>query len=165
MKNFLYVVIALAVIAVAGYFIVKNTDTDPKTEKQTQDSGSNNTGSNKETKNVEGDILMEGAIATIYYGDGCPHCTVIEKWLIDNKYLPNNLPVKQADVDSWIKNAKVKFNLKEIWYNKTNSAELSANAATLGLEDSQVGVPFLYDSVNKKSYIGETEIKKFFQSK
>lgn len=162
MKNFFYLLIAIAVIGTAGYFIFKGNNKPTTAENK---SSSTNTTSNSNGKIVEGDILMTGAVATLFYGDGCPHCTKMEEWLVDNGYLPNTTPIKQADVDSWIGSAKVKFNIKEVWYNKDNSAELSKIAKDLGLSDSSVGVPFLYDSVNKKNYVGETDIKSFFQSK
>ena len=163
MKNFLYVIIAIVIIGVAGYFMLRGNAKENTANNNT--TTSNSTNSETKGKIVDGDIVMADAVATLYYGDGCPHCTNIEKWLVDSGYLPKSTPVKQSDVDSWASNAKVKFNIKEVWYNKSNSAELSQAAKELGLSDSSVGVPFLYDSKNKKSYIGETDIKSFFQSK
>jgi len=162
MKNFVYLLITIVVIGSAGYFIFRGNGKTATSENKssTADNTSENSG-----KTVEGDIIMPGAIATLYYGDGCSHCANTEKWLLENGYLPKSTPVKQADVDSWIGNVKVKFNLKEVWYNKSNSAELSAAAKELGLSDDSVGVPFLYDSANKKSYVGETDIKSFFESR
>lgn len=164
MKKIFYVLVAIVIIGFAGYFMFKDSNgEEPKSIDTQQDADSND--SDKEGKIVDKDILMDGAVATLYYGDGCPHCTNIEKWLTENGYLPKKTPVTQPDVDSWISNAKVKFNIKEVWYNKSNSAELSKVAAEAGLKENEVGVPLLYDSTNKKSYIGETDIKKFFQSK
>ncbi|MFA5157907.1 MAG: hypothetical protein WC451_01820 [Patescibacteria group bacterium] len=162
MKNFIYAIIAIVIIGTAGYFMFRGN-----AKESTADNNTATTGTNSENngKIVDGDIIMPGAIATLYYGDGCSHCANTEKWLLENGYLPKSTPVKQADVDSWIGNVKVKFNLKEIWYNKGNSAELSTATKELGLSDDSVGVPFLYDSANKKSYVGETDIKSFFESR
>lgn len=163
MKKFIFGLIIVVILAIVGILIYRSSNT-----KTSSDTPSDNsvpiTNSNSGSSLVSGDIKMEGAVATIYYGDGCPHCTTMEKWLQDSKYLPSGSKVDQGSVDSWIASAKVKFNMKEVWKNSTNSAELTANATKLGLASSQVGVPFLYDPANNKSYIGETDIKTFFQS-
>ena len=113
---------------------------------------------------LTGDISMKDAVATLYYGRGCPHCANIEKWLQDNKYLPGGA-ITQSAVDSWVSGAKVKFNIKEVWYNKDNNAELTSKATSCGISSDQTGVPFLYDSTSKKCAIGETDIQTFFSPK
>ncbi len=113
---------------------------------------------------VSGDIVMNDAIATIYYGNGCSHCAALESWLQKNGFLPSGDKIDQASVDSWIKNAKVKFNMKEIYYNNKNNAELSQNAEKAGIDSGNIGVPFLYDIKNNKSHIGEDEIQNFLNS-
>lgn len=113
---------------------------------------------------VSGDISMDGAVLTIYYGSSCPHCADLEEWLQKNGYLPEGKTIDQTVVNDWIKNSKVKFNMKEIYSNNKNNAELLQNAEKAGIDSSNVGVPFLYDSKNNKSYIGGDEIQKFFNS-
>ncbi len=158
MKKFIYALIVIVIVVIAGILIYRAT-----TNKNS--SNSTTAASSEPASLVSGDIAMPDAIATIYYGNGCPHCANLEKWLQDNKYLPSGATINQADVDSWVASAKVKFNIKEVWYNSTNSAELSAKATSLGIADDKVGVPFLYDSVNNKSYIGEVDIENFLSSK
>lgn len=163
MKKFIYGLVVVIIILIVGILIYNGSKA--KTSADTPNTNATNTTASQPASLVSGDIIMKDAVATLYYGDGCSHCTNMESWLQDNKYLPSGNAIDQASVDSWIASAKVKFNVKEVWKNSTNSAELTSNATKLGLASTQVGVPFLYDPANNKSYIGETDIKVFFQSK
>lgn len=137
MQKSWYVVIGIAILAIIGLGIYFST----------KGSGSDTSGvTNQITTTAEaGDTIVDGAIATLYYGKGCPYCEKVEKWLTDNKI---------AD--------KVKYNVKEVWYNKTNSAELSEKAKACNIASDQVGVPFLYDIKNNKCFVGETDVQNFF---
>lgn len=133
------VVVVVAVLAIIGfgiYFSLKGSGS------RTNDNKSSST---SETKSD--DTIVDGAIATLYYGKGCPHCVKVEQWLSDNKI---------AD--------KIKYNVKEVWYNQTNSAELSDKAQICNISSDKVGVPFLYDIKNNKCYSGETDVENFFTS-
>lgn len=160
MKKFIYALVVIIIVVIAGILIYRGT----KNKTSTDTTNTTNTTTSQPASLVSGDIAMPNAVATIFYGNGCPHCTNMEKWLQDNGYLPTGSKIDQAAIDAWIAKAKVKFNMKEVWYNSTNSAELTADATKLGLASSSVGVPFLYDSVNNKSYIGETDIEAFLNS-
>lgn len=163
MMKLTYWIIVAVIVVIIGILIFISSQSVPSGE--TDSASATIDSSSQLTSIISGDITMPDAVATLYYGNGCPHCSNLEKWLQDNKYLPSGKTVDQNSVDIWMSSAKVKFNIKEVWKNSANSAELSANATSLGLPSEQVGVPFLYDSVNKKSYIGEVDIKNFFQSK
>lgn len=133
-------VVVIAVLAIIGfgiYFSLKGSGSSESEDKNSSAS---------EAKSA--DTIVDGAIATLYYGRGCLYCEKIEKWLTENKV---------AD--------KVKYNLKEVWYNQANSAELSEKAKACQLETNKVGVPFLYDIKNNMCLIGETDIENFFKSK
>ncbi|MCX6810792.1 MAG: hypothetical protein NTY30_03660 [Candidatus Berkelbacteria bacterium] len=158
MKKFIYALVIIIILIVVGILIYRSS----KAKTTSDTAGNTTTTASQPVSLVSADIIMPDAVATIYYGNGCPHCTNLEKWLQENKYLPGGSKIDQTVVDNWIATAKVKFNMKEVWYNKTNSAELTTNATTLGLPSDQVGVPFLFDSVNKKSFVGETDIQTFF---
>jgi len=161
-NKFIYGIIVVALLAIVGILMFKS----PKT-KDTGGNSGNNTSSgdlNQPSSSLTGDIAMKGATATLYYGDGCPHCANIEKWLQDNNYLPG-VTITQSSVDSWISTAKIKFNIKEVWKNKTNSTEMSSKATACGISPDQTGVPFLYDDTSKKCIIGETDIQNFFSTK
>ena len=84
---------------------------------------------------------------TLYYGDGCPHCQNVEKYLTDNKV---------AD--------QIKFDRKEVFKDQNNAKEMEERAVSCGLTTDQgIGVPFLYDG--KNCYVGDTDVINFFNSR
>jgi glutaredoxin len=82
----------------------------------------------------------------LFYGDTCPHCKIVEKYLDDNQIA-----------------AKVSFVQKEVYSNKGNAALLTTKAEFCGLPTNSVGVPFLFDGQN--CFIGDQDIIKFFDDK
>ena len=83
----------------------------------------------------------------LFYGQGCPHCADVEKFIAQN------------DIDQ-----KVKITRLEVWYNKSNAA-LLAQVATqkCAITSGSVGVPFLYDG-SGKCYIGEVDVPNFLKT-
>lgn len=85
--------------------------------------------------------------ATVYYyGEGCPHCKVINEFLSANNIAE-----------------KVSFEKKEVWGNKTNASEMNRRAKTCDIKPEGMGVPFVY--AEGKCFIGEPDVKKFFSEK
>jgi len=82
----------------------------------------------------------------LFYGEGCPHCAIVEKYLTENK----------------IKD-RVTFAQKEIYHNIKNREELKFKAEACGLSLDAIGVPFLWDG--EKCLIGDKDIITFFQQK
>jgi glutaredoxin len=83
-----------------------------------------------------------------YYGEGCPHCKVV------NDFLEANPQVAE----------KVSFEKKEVWSNKDNASELARRAKVCDVKPEGMGVPFLYGG-DGKCYIGEPEVTGFFKTK
>ncbi len=96
-------------------------------------------------KNIENDGGQEAALI-LYYGDGCPHCAVVESYIKDNK------------IDE-----KLSLTQKEVYHNKANSEELFEKAKICSINENYIGVPFLWDGA--KCYIGDVEIKNFLNQK
>jgi hypothetical protein len=82
----------------------------------------------------------------LFYGQGCPHCADVEKF------------ISQNNIDS-----KLKITRLEVWYNKSNQMLLGQVALKCGITGDSVGVPFLYDG-NGKCYIGETDVPSFLKT-
>jgi len=82
----------------------------------------------------------------LFYGDGCPHCAIVEEYLNQNNI-----------------ETKVPFIKKEVYYNKQNANDLVEKAKLCGLSTNSIGVPFLWDG--KKCLIGDRDIIEFFKSK
>ena len=90
------------------------------------------------------DIQNQGII--LFYGDGCPHCEIVEKF------------VAEKNIE-----AEVSFAKKEVYYNKQNASELAEKAMTCGMSTDSIGVPFLWDG--SKCLVGDQDIIEFFKSK
>ncbi|MFA6552710.1 MAG: hypothetical protein WCT19_04410 [Candidatus Paceibacterota bacterium] len=82
----------------------------------------------------------------LFYGDGCPHCAIIEEYIKKNNI-----------------NDKISFAQKEVYYNQNNAKELEAKAKICGFPTDSIGVPFLWDG--EKCLIGDQDIINFFKQK
>lgn len=82
----------------------------------------------------------------LFYGDGCPHCALVEKYIAENAA-----------------ETKVPFVKKEVYHDKQNATELKAKAAACNLPTDSIGVPFLWDG--SECIIGDQPIIKFFRQK
>lgn len=86
-----------------------------------------------------------------YWGDGCPHCETVQKWLEDNN---------QQNI--------LKINSKEVYKNKNNSKELFNTINQYCPEfqgESGIGVPTAFDPVGQKCFQGSDEIIKFLSDR
>lgn len=82
----------------------------------------------------------------LFYGDGCPHCKIIEEYIAANG----------------IQN-KILFDKKEIYHNKNNASDLEAKAKICGIPANSIGVPFLWSG--EKCFMGDQDIIEFFSAK
>ncbi|MBI4778918.1 hypothetical protein HY797_00505 [Candidatus Falkowbacteria bacterium] len=82
----------------------------------------------------------------LFYGDGCPHCAIVEKYIEENN----------------IKNI-ISFAEKEVYYNQANAKELEAKAKICGLPVNSIGVPFLWSG--ETCLVGDKDIINFFKQK
>ncbi len=83
---------------------------------------------------------------TLFYGDGCPHCEDVEKYIEENN----------------ITN-KVEFVSLEIWENKSNAKIMEEAAIICELDLEKIGVPFLFDG--SVCYVGGPDVQDFFKDK
>ncbi len=81
---------------------------------------------------------------TLFYGKGCPHCAIVEKY------------IKANNVQK-----KLKFEEKEVYYNKTNAQQLIEKAKKCGLSTQSIGVPFFW--TGSHCLIGDNDIINFFK--
>ncbi len=106
--------------------------------------------SNTGTGLVDPVLIPEGII--LFYGDGCPHCENVDKYLADNKI-----------------EDKVKITHLEVWHNKNNQNVLIEVAKRCNISSNEFGVPFLYDPLigseqTGKCYAGDINIIGFFKN-
>ena len=103
-----------------------------------------NTNKKSQTQNTE--TVFATSSIVLFYGDGCPHCALVEKFVSEN------------DIE-----AKVPFTKKEVYYNKQNANELTEKAKICGMPTDSIGVPFLWDG--SKCLVGDQPIIDFFKLK
>jgi glutaredoxin len=98
-------------------------------------------GSDGETPPVD-----KNASIILFYGQECPHCRIVEKYIEDNKIAE-----------------KIDFAQGEVYHNKGNAEFLAEKAGKCGIATDSIGVPFLWSQ--DKCYVGQEEIVKFFKDK
>jgi glutaredoxin len=91
---------------------------------------------NASQQNQSGEIIY-------FYGEECPHCKDVAKFLEDNKI---------AD--------KVNFSKKEVWHDTANAAEMEKKAQECNIQKEGMGVPFVY--AKGKCYVGTPQVEAFF---
>jgi glutaredoxin len=121
-KIIVYILIILVVLGV-GFFAYSKFKNNPQI-----------TENPPETKSV-----------ILFYGDTCPHCQDLEKWIVENKI-----------------EEKVEFSSLEVYNNESNRDLLIEKATTCGITDN-IGVPFLWTGEN--CLIGNEQIQQFFENK
>lgn len=100
------------------------------------DAPKNTGGSNEDAGNPSASVVY-------YYGDGCPHCNDLQKFLDEN------------GVEFGDDLAK-----KEVWENETNRDEMNERAKSCGLTKRELGVPFVF--AEGKCFMG-LDAKKYFE--
>lgn len=83
-------------------------------------------------------------MVTLYYGQGCPHCQIVEDYLSGNSQ-GDNISLEQ----------------KEVFHNQENLDEVKRKANSAGIPDKFIGVPLLYEEDN--CLVGEEEIINFLE--
>jgi glutaredoxin len=83
---------------------------------------------------------------TLFYGNACPHCADLEKWMQENKI-----------------EEKIKIIKKEVYDNQQNAQELTQAAKKCGLTTNSIGVPFLF--AEGRCLIGTSDIISFLSQK
>ncbi len=81
----------------------------------------------------------------LFYGDGCPHCKVVDDFISENQI-----------------EDKVSFTRLEVWYNKDNQNIISQVAQKCNIALDQVGVPLLWDG--SSCYVGQDDVIDFFKN-
>ncbi len=97
------------------------------------------TSPDKSTQGGSPDYIVDGADIIYYFGAECPHCQDVKK-VIREKSLHD----------------AVLFSEKEVWHNNKNADEMQAKIKVCGLDEKEVGVPFLYS--RGKCYIGTPDV-------
>jgi glutaredoxin len=115
-KKRLYIIATLAFVVIAGFIIW---------------------GLKQPNGESQSDIIY-------YYGNDCPHCQNVTKFLDDNKIAE-----------------KVKFEKKEVGSNPKNALEMGKKAKECKIDPKNIGVPFVW--ARGKCLVGEPDVENFFK--
>jgi hypothetical protein len=88
-------------------------------------------------------VSQEDAEMILFWGDGCPHCKIVDGYITDNK------------IDE-----KVKISYKEVYYNKSNQNLLQETVKKCpSIDASQgIGVPLAFVKADSTCLYGDTPI-------
>lgn len=130
-KTYIAGAIALIIVGLIVFWGLKQPEkaSAPTISQESQDNASQ--------QNQSTDIIY-------YYGEECPHCKDVAKFLEDNKITE-----------------KTVFSKKEVWHNAANAAEMQKRGEECNLQKQGMGVPFLY--AKGKCYIGTPDVEAFFR--
>lgn len=99
--------------------------------------------SSREQANQDDSVPASSDIV-FFFGQECPHCKDVEKFIADNKIAE-----------------KVAFESLEVWHNADNNKTLMQKAEECGIAEKEIGVPFL--SARGECLVGTTDIENFFK--
>lgn len=134
MNKLIYILVGLAVL-VGLFFLLSQP---PKNNIST-------------TANFEIPADFNNYDLVFYWGDGCPHCKNVDKWLADNN-----------------KDNQLKIYSKEVYQDKGNQQELLSLVSKFCpelIENGGIGVPTSFDPVDQKCIQGDTYIIEFLSKK
>ena len=87
----------------------------------------------------------KGPKMILFYGDTCPHCKVVEEFIVANKI-----------------EEKIAFKKLEVYNNQNNAQLLTQTAKKCGFDTAQgVGVPFFYNG--ETCLMGDADIINYFK--
>jgi hypothetical protein len=95
-------------------------------------------------------ISEDQADLILFWGDGCPHCKIVEDYISTNKVL-EKIPISQ----------------KEVYYNKSNQILLQDTVKKCPEIDASkgIGVPLAYSKSDNKCLYGDTSIIDWLKAK
>lgn len=134
--NIILLVIALAIIAwvALDLFVLNGQTPFKKADNTEQESVVEQVG-----EPVDKDIF--------YWRESCSYCQEVKDWM------------KANTVEE-----KIEIVSKDIYNNRTNSAELTARAKSCGMDTERIGVPFLY-TVDGQCLVGAPPIIEYLTAK
>ena len=91
-------------------------------------------------------VAIADKTPVFFYGNTCPHCAEVEKWIEENKI-----------------EEKISIIKKEVYDNQQNAKELTKAAENCGLSTDSIGVPFLY--AEGKCFVGTLDVINYLSTK
>lgn len=95
---------------------------------------------------VEKKEAFDRTVTTYFYGEECPHCRDVRKFLDEN------------DIES-----KFSFVKREVWHDRTNASLMREAAGICSLQSDEIAVPFVFSE--EKCFVGTPKVIDFFKQK
>ena len=89
---------------------------------------------------------LDQSVTTYFYGEECPHCKDVRKFLDEN------------DVES-----KYSFVKREVWHDSANASLMREAANVCALQSKEIAVPFVFSE--GKCLVGTPKVIEFFKQK
>lgn len=89
---------------------------------------------------------LDQTVTTYFYGEECPHCRDVRKFLDENKI-----------------EEKFSFVKREVWHDRANAALMREAAGVCNLAADKVAVPFVFSE--GQCLIGTPNVVEFFKQK
>ncbi len=89
---------------------------------------------------------LDQSVTTYFYGEECPHCKDVRKFLDEN------------GVES-----KYSFVKREVWHDRTNASLMREAANVCALSSNEIAVPFVFSE--GKCLVGTPKVIEFFKQK
>lgn len=89
---------------------------------------------------------LDQSVTTYFYGEECPHCKDVRKFLDENGI-----------------EAKFSFVKREVWHDRTNAALMREAANVCALKPNEIAVPFVFSE--GKCLVGTPKVIEFFKQK
>lgn len=141
--------IFVILILVSVVLIIKDNKKEIVSNPEIQNNQTKSEKTNTEDKKIESDSSVSPKTQEeiiLFYGDGCPHCAIVEKFITEN------------GIDK-----KISLEQKEVYYNKQNASELTKKAEICKINTDSIGVPFLWDGTG--CLVGDQDIVDFLKLK
>lgn len=103
-------------------------------------------GCGSQNSNSGMEAVQDDSSLIFFYGEECPHCKIVEEYFSENKIAE-----------------KIQFSQREVYHDKGNATLLAEKANDCGINESELGVPFLWNE--RTCYVGDSDIIQFFQQK
>jgi len=151
-KKIIPFLIGLGILFCLFYLLSQPPKSTDNNNQKTADTTTQSVGTTENNKDLYKDFpVYDNPDLVFFWGNGCPHCENVEKWLNENN-----------------KDKKIKVNYKEVYYNKDNQTALYNTAKQYCpeiIENGGIGVPTGFDPATKKCIQGDTLIVEFLTSK
>lgn len=152
LKKIIPFLVGFSILLCLFYLLSRPPKSTDNNNQKTADTVTQSVGTTENNKDLYKDFpVYDNPDLVFFWGNGCPHCENVEKWLNENN-----------------QDKKIKINYKEVYYNKDNQTDLYNTAKQYCpeiIKNGGIGVPNGFNPTTKKCIQGDSSIIEFLTSK